>query len=174
MTHSLVAQPTYYEIKSHDFGVHEPNIYLTKVYKWEDGLNLTDWFFTINTKTFAGFSLAGLAGTLWGTREIYHAYPRLLQNFYNAKPQSWIGEEAWKRNYVNNDPTQKHKLEWFNSFRDIHHGFGLGHALTLTSSVICIWNNRYPKRYKWINTGILLLTRATFSWYTYNYYSQYK
>lgn len=145
-------------------------------YPYIKGLDYDDFLHTTGkTKTLVSYGLATVSGILWGHREIYHAYPELLQNYYHKSPTSWIGKNAWVRQYVNNDPDNEHKPEFgLNTFRDIWHFTGTFHNLTLGTSVVLMWSSSYPKKYKWLHTAGLFLTRSIAADLTYRYYSRFK
>lgn len=143
----------------------------SKTYVYTKQFNSFDLAYTLSKNdTRLAYLIAALRGINWAHREIYHAYPDLLQNYYNQSRLSFIGEDAWMRNYYNWDPNNKHKIEYFNSFRDIYHFTGLVNNVGACIEYPLIWNQSMPKKYKIANTIGLFLTRAAFAGLTYKFY----
>lgn len=76
-----------------------------------------------------------ICGLIWGIREYYHKDPRVFEKALGVDEESFFGSKAWKRQYVNNDPNNKHKPEIFNSFRDFWHASSKLIYLFVISSV---------------------------------------
>jgi len=143
----------------------------SKEYVYTKNFNTWDWLHTLGRKkTVTAIGLAALSGVIWGHREIYHAYPNLLQDYYNQADRSFIGEDAWMRNYVDWNPNKPHKIEMFNSFRDIHHLTGFSFNLCVSLEHPLVWGQQVPRKYKYLNTVVLSLTRSLFAGLTYKYY----
>lgn len=139
-------------------------------YDYDDFVNTS-----INHKTIIAYSLATLSGISWGLREIYHKDPSLLQNYYNQADRSFIGKDAWLRQYYGWTYPGKHKPEYgLNMFRDLHHATGAIHTVTIITSTGLIWSSSYPKRYKVLHTLGIILTRSLVANIVYSYYTHTK
>lgn len=75
---------------------------------------LFDWSSYMNTwdgKQAAIWGLLALSGVAHGVLEAYHADQRIFEKRNGVAPTSFWGSEAWKRNYVDNNPDNPHKHE---------------------------------------------------------------
>lgn len=144
-------------------------------YPYSKGLDYDDFVHTVNTRTALAYTLSVLAGIAWGHAEIYHAYPDLLQRHYGATSTSWIGKNAWLRQYYEKNVDKGHKPEWgLNTFRDISHFTKTFHTFSFGVSVALIGTDSYPRKYKWIHAAGLFLIRSIAADLTYRYYSRFK
>lgn len=95
------------------------------------------------------------AGVMWGCREAYHADPYIFEKRRGVGSESFWGSDAWKRNYVGNDPDNRHKHEWLGNFgRDVHHTFGFGSKAVLFTSTFAIGARKHPIKYRVLNAVI--------------------
>lgn len=81
--------------------------------------------YKITKETLIASGVAVVTGTMWGAREAYHADPNVFEKKFGVSNESFLGSDAWKRNYYNNDPNNKHKPDVFNFTRDFWHFSGL-------------------------------------------------
>ena len=140
-------------------------------YEYRKVFDIYDWQHTWkNPKTLSAIGIGALSGVLWGVREINHAYPDLLGTYYNQSPYSFIGEQSWKRQYYGWDPNNQHKPDIFNSFRDIHHFSGFMYNVSIPIEHSLIWDQNIPRKYKYLNTVLVSLTRTFFAGLTYEYF----
>lgn len=120
-------------------------------------------------KQFVTWGMFALSGVMWGAREAYHTDPYVFEKTYDVQSESFWGSDAWKRNYVGNNPDLPHKKEWFgNVGRDVWHTFGFASNAVLLSGSFAIGARRQPWKYKGANFVIALATRSLFASLTYN------
>ena len=98
------------------------------------------------------FAIAG--ALLHGPREAYNADRYVLQRALGVSSTSFFGSEQWVRQYRNNDPTQPHKNNLFNGFRDYWHFSGAGTKYILIGGAFTIGMSKQPTKYKIIDTLI--------------------
>lgn len=124
---------------------------------------------TWDGKLFATWGLFAASGMLWGAREAYHADPYIFDRVYGVRTESFWGSDAWKRNYVDNDPEKPHKHEYFgNVGRDIWHTFGFSSNALLFSGAFAIGARKQPAKYRALNLILGIGARSLFASLTYN------
>jgi len=109
-----------------------------------------------------------IAGILHGGREAYHAEPTVFEKRFGVSSTSWFGSEQWRRNYVDLDPTKKHKPNVFNTFRDYYHFSSTAHTTILVSGAVIIGTSKQPVKYKVVDTLIAIGLRSAAASLTYN------
>jgi len=124
---------------------------------------------TWDAKQFSLWGLSALSGAMWGAREAYHANPYIFEEIYGVHSESFWGSDAWKRNYVGNDPEQPHKHEYLgNVGRDVWHTFGFSSNVLLFSGTFAIGARKQPIKYRVFNAGVSLAIRTAASFAFYN------
>ena len=124
---------------------------------------------TWDGKQFSLWGLSALSGAFWGARESYHANPYIFEEIYGVGSESFWGSDAWKRNYIDNDPDQPHKHEYFgNVGRDIWHTFGFGSNVLLFSGTLAIGARKQPIKYRVFNGLVGIGVRSLFASLTYH------
>ena len=98
------------------------------------------------------YAIAG--ALLHGPREAYNADRYVLQRALGVSSTSFFGSEQWVRQYRNNDPTQPHKNNLFNGFRDYWHFSGAGTKYILIGGAFTIGTSKQPLKYKILDTLI--------------------
>lgn len=115
---------------------------------------------------WAGLFVSGMAH---GAREAYHADPRIFEKNFGAQPLSWWGSEAWKLNYVDNDPQKPHKHELLgNVGRDFWHTANMVDFIPLTLCITLQSTRKQPVKYRVLNGLIGIGARTLGSMLTYN------
>ncbi len=109
-----------------------------------------------------------VAGVLHGGREAYHAEPNVFEKRFGVSSTSWFGSEQWRRNYVDLDPTKKHKPNALNTFRDYYHFSSTAHTTILVSGAVIIGTSKQPVKYKVVDTLIAIGLRSAAALLTYN------
>ena len=131
--------------------------------------NWRDYPETWDGKQFVTWTLFAASGVMWGAREAYHADPYLFERVYGAGNESFWGSDAWKRNYLDNNPDNPHKSEWAgNVGRDMWHTFGFSSNAVLFSGTFAIGVRRQPVKYRALNLLLGIGTRSLFASLTYN------
>lgn len=124
---------------------------------------------TWDGKQFTIWAMYAGAGVAFGMREAYHADPYVFERKWGVGSESFFGSDAWKRNYVDNNPDLPHKHEYFgNVGRDVWHTFGFASNAVLLSGSFAIGARKQPWKYKGANFVIALATRSLFASLTYN------
>jgi len=124
---------------------------------------------TWDGKQFSLWGLSALSGAFWGARESYHANPYIFEEIYGVGSESFWGSDAWRRNYIDNDPEQPHKHEYLgNVGRDIWHTFGFGSNVLLFSGTFAIGARKQPIKYRVFNGLVGIGVRSLFASLTYN------
>lgn len=108
------------------------------------------------------------AGALHGGREAYHAESTVFEKRFGVSSTSWFGSEQWRRNYVDFDPSKKHKPNVFNTFRDYYHFSSTAHTTILVSGAVIIGTGKQPTKYKVLDTLIAIGLRSAAASLTYN------
>ena len=109
-----------------------------------------------------------IAGVLHGGREAYHAESTVFEKRFGVSSTSWFGSEQWRRNYVDLDPSKKHKPNVFNTFRDYYHFSSTAHTTILVSGAVIIGTSKQPIKYKVVDTLIAIGIRSAAASLTYN------
>jgi len=109
-----------------------------------------------------------IAGILHGGREAYHAESTVFEKRFGVSGTSWFGSEQWRRNYVDLDPSKKHKPNAFNTFRDYYHFSSTAHTTILVSGAVIIGTSKQPVKYKVVDTLITIGLRSAAASLTYN------
>ena len=109
-----------------------------------------------------------VAGILHGGREAYHAEPTVFEKRFGVSSTSWFGSEQWRRNYVDLDPSKKHKPNAFNTFRDYYHFSSTAHTTILVSGAVLIGTSKQPIKYKVVDALIAIGLRSAAASLTYN------
>lgn len=109
-----------------------------------------------------------VAGVLHGGREAYHAEPTVFEKRFGVSSTSWFGSEQWRRNYVDLDPSKKHKPNVFNTFRDYYHFSSTAHTTILVSGAVLIGTSKQPIKYKVVDALIAIGLRSAAASLTYN------
>ncbi len=135
-----------------------------KPLKWYD---FSTYKFKGNKKqwVWGGYLVAGI---LHGGREAYHAEPTVFEKRFGVSSTSWFGSEQWRRNYVDLDPSKKHKPNVFNTFRDYYHFSSTAHTTILVSGAVIIGTGKQPIKYKVLDTLIAIGIRSAAASLTYN------
>lgn len=109
-----------------------------------------------------------IAGVFHGGREAYHAEPNVFEKRFGVSSTSWFGSEQWRRNYVDFDPSKKHKPNVFNTFRDYYHFSSTAHTAILVSGAVLIGTSKQPTKYKIADAAIAIILRSAAASLTYN------
>lgn len=125
-------------------------------YSW-DGRTISAWLLSMGT------------GLAHGMREAYHADPYVFEKRWGVTSESFWGSDAWKRNYINNDPDLPHKHELFgNVGRDIWHTSGFVSKTGLISASFAIGSRGgIPRKYRVANWLIGFGIHSLFATITY-------
>jgi hypothetical protein len=130
-----------------------------------------DWSNYVTTwdgKQAAVWGLFALSGVAHGIREAYHADPYIFERRNGVAPTSFWGSDAWKRNYIDNDPDKPHKHEMYgNVGRDVWHTFNQVDLIPLGTACITMGARRHPVKYKVANTIVGIGLRVLFANITY-------
>lgn len=94
------------------------------------------------------------AGIMHGGREAMHAESGVFEKRFGVSETSFFGSLQWKRQYKNNDPTQPHRNNLFNGFRDYWHLSGAGTKYILIGGAFTIGTSKQPLKYKILDTLI--------------------
>jgi hypothetical protein len=108
------------------------------------------------------------AGIMHGGREAMHAESGVFEKRFGVSSTSWFGSEQWRRNYVDLDPSKKHKPNVFNTFRDYYHFSSTAHTTILVSGAVIIGTSKQPVKYKVVDTLIAIGLRSAAASLTYN------
>jgi len=126
-------------------------LYQPEKLKWYD---FRTYRFKGGGKRAVWISYAIAGAFLHGPREAYNADRYVLQRALGVSPTSFFGSEQWVRQYRNNDPTQPHKNNLFNGFRDYWHFSGAGTKYILIGGAFTIGTSKQPLKYKILDTLI--------------------
>lgn len=156
---------------SPDFAWNNARWFRSYDYIKQPDRKLFDWSnypVTWDGKQAAVWGLFALSGVAHGIREAYHADPFLFERRNGVEPTSFWGSDAWKRNYVDNDPDKPHKHELYgNVGRDIWHTANMFDFVPLATASITMGARKHPTKYKIANTLIGVGLRTLFSTITY-------
>lgn len=117
----------------------------------------------------------GIAGSLWGAREAYHADLRIFEKKFGVDPYSFWGSQAWQRNYMNNryrnedGSLNPHKPEWGNTFRDYWHFSGATSRMIWIGGTFTLGAGKQPLKHRIIDLLIGSAISTTAAWGTYTY-----
>jgi len=139
-------------------------LYSSAPLKWYD---FSTYKFKGNKKQWVWGSYL-VAGILHGGREAYHAESGVFEKRFGVGKTSWFGSEQWRRNYVDLDPSKKHKPNAFNTFRDYYHFSSTAHTTILVSGAVIIGTGKQPTKYKVLDALIAITIRSAAASLTYN------
>lgn len=135
----------------------------TKFMDWGDYLESWD------KKQWSIWGWFAINGIIWGSREAYHADPKIFETRWGAGETSFWGSEAWKRNYWNNDPSAGHKPEWAGNFgRDFWHTSSYVSKSGFYTCSFLIGSRKQPLKYRVANLLIGIAVQSAFINLTYN------
>lgn len=134
----------------------------------EKFLNWQDYPLTWDGKQFATWGAFALSGIAAGVREAYHADPYIFERRWGAGETSFWGSDAWKRNYVGNDPENPHKHELLgNVGRDVWHTAHFVDTWCLVGGTFTIGLRKQPIKYRVANMALGMAARWLFQNITY-------
>lgn len=131
-------------------------------------LNWSDYNESWDGKQFTIWGIFAISGIAHGMREAYHSDPYVFETTWNADPDGFWGSDAWKRNYLNNDPSLPHKSELFANFgRDVWHTMDEVDVFGLSLSSLGTGMRKQPWKYRAANFIIGMGIRTLFARVTY-------
>lgn len=111
--------------------------------------------YKITTKKILTWSAFGIAGSIYGAREAYHANPYCFEQKWRVGEYSFWGSKQWERNYIGNRYTNesgfpnKHKTEIFGNFgRDYWHTSGYVSGTLVVGSTFTIGMSKQKIKHK--------------------------
>lgn len=114
----------------------------------------------------------GVAGSMWGAREAFHADPTVFERRWNVGEKSFFGSQSWQRQYEGNTyfDGARHKPEAFNTFRDYWHFSGTFSRTIWLGGTFTLGASKQRLKHRLIDLGIGLAVSAISGNLTYKYF----